>query len=160
MRMSELIPTDSEFDRIGQQVLVGARRADRRRTALASVAAAGVLAVGAGGSIAALATANAYTREHTAYCYAAADLGSPSAQVGTPARVVGPDGDIVEAVGATALDMCAAVWRAGVFSADRATPQDPPALALCVRPDGIAAVLPRASGVPAEGFCESLGLGR
>ena len=158
------IPSEAEFAALEGAILDRAAKVDRNRRRRnvgigAAVAAAAVL-TGTG----AVLLANTEMRELTTYCYGSADLGSLHTQVGTPTEIRDDSGRAIPAAVADAVDKCAAVWRIGFFAhdgvpVDDGRVYDVPDLQLCVRPDGVSAVLPRGDDTGTDSaFCSGLGL--
>lgn len=164
MNTGDLIPTDAEFEAIEGKILQRAQQADRHRRRRHVGIGAAVAAVAVLGTTGAVVLASAELRENTTYCYQAADLGSRSTQVGSPTDVRDAQGRPIESAIADAVDKCAAVWRIGFFEGDNPPVDDGkvydvPELQLCVRPDGVAAVLPVEGFAGSnEKFCTDLGL--
>ena len=164
MSITDYIPTDAEFAELEERILGRAARSDRNRRRRQLVIAAGAVVAVAATGIGAVVFATSEMREVTTYCYASADLSSLSTQVGTPTDIRDDDGNVVPSAVADAVDKCAAVWRIGFF-ANNGVPLDDgkvyavPDLQLCMRPDGVPAVLPRTDlTVTARAFCDGLGL--
>lgn len=136
------------------------RRAQRTRGRLVVAVVLAVALIGGGGS-AWVVVANHDQQTRSAYCYGADDTESRSTQVGIPDDMEGPDRKTVTVATprdrvASAIDLCASVWKAGVLGAasDRA-------LVACVRPDGVLAVFPRSAHDPRSDakVCTDLGMG-
>ncbi len=162
--MMDEVPTEVEFDEMERAILRRSRLADRQRRRrnvgiVASVAVAGVIA-GTG----AIMLATTEMQRYVTYCYAAADLDSHFTQIGTPMEVRDRDGRALTPAIGDAVEKCAAVWRIGFFQNDGAPTDDGrtydvPDLQLCMRADGVAAVLPRDGFTGSDSaFCEDLGL--
>ncbi len=164
MNTTETMPTEAEFEAMGGAIQHRAMRANRRRHRrnvgiVASVATAALLS-GTG----AVVLATTAMQQAVTYCYQAADLGSVYTQVATPTDVRDAQGRPVEAAVGEAVDKCASVWRIGFFETGGVPENDGksypvPQLQLCVRPDGVSAVLPRDSFTGSDAaFCNELGL--
>ena len=164
MNTTQNIPTESEFDALGNTILHRANRADqhRRRRSIGIIASIAAAAVLTGTGAVVLATTE--MQRNVTYCYQYADLGSAHTQVGNPTDLRDAQGRVVDAAVGDAVDKCAAVWRIGFFEtagvpAKNSRVYPVPDLQLCMRSDGVPAVLPRDGFTGTDSaFCHNLGL--
>lgn len=133
-------------------------RNQKRRGHIAAAAGAAII-LGAG-SLAWVTLAPHVQQVRSAYCYSADSTGSQYTQVGIPDEMTEPNGTSQVATPAdrtaSALDLCASAWTAGILSDDTTVPP----LVVCVRPDNVLAVFPKAPSDERsdERFCTSLDL--
>ena len=160
--MIEDYPTQAEFRSMEDEIISSIERRsvaqkDRRR-AWSAGSLAVLTAVGAGAWVV---LADSDARAYSAYCYAAASTASDHVQVGSPDDAPGHRRK------GESLELCASVWRVGVFEGgrkvvpeDRSVPRPVPVLQSCLRPDGVPAVFPRPRGAStsAAQFCRAVGL--
>ncbi len=140
----------------------GLKRHERKqkRRAHVAVAAAGAAVVLGAGSLAWITLAPHEQQVRSAYCYSADATDSRYTQVGIPQELTGPDGTSQIATPAdrvaSALDLCGSAWTAGILSDDTTVPP----LVVCVRPDNVLAVFPKAAADTRtdEKFCSALDL--
>lgn len=164
MHTSDAMPTDADFDTMGERILRRTEQVDRKRERRRIGIGAVVVAATVLSGTAALVLATTAQQETTAYCYHAADADSRSTQVATPDEVWDAQGRPIESVIGDAIEKCAAVWRIGFFESeqppvDDGTIYEVPELQLCIRSDQVAAVLPTGSFIGTnEAFCNELGL--
>lgn len=155
--MTRHTPTEAEFstmrDRLMARTEVWDRRQKKRRS-VGIVGAAGLVAV-VGMGAAWVALANPQVRETAIYCYESASINAEYATV--------VDADAArsgEVAKQSAIDMCAAAWKAGAVG--RETEQDQigttPVLKACTRLDGVTAVFPADPEDPGTDFCRRIGL--
>ena len=134
-------------------------RRQKKRAQLAAAAAGAVIVLGAG-SLAWVTLAPHVQQTRSAYCYGADSTDSRYTQVGLPDEMTGPDGTSHVATpadrAASAKDLCASAWAAGILSDDTTVPP----LVVCVRPDNVPAVFPRDTSDTRsdEKFCSDLDL--
>jgi hypothetical protein len=161
-RKSEL-PSSTEFARIEGELFE--RIAIRyRRQALRHrlVAVAAVLVLGAAG-VAAGTTVNTSQQGRFAYCYSGPTTNSRVAQLAlTYESKAGsnPVAGATKARAASALFICSAAWRGGVFNRSSSSgPFPAPKLQVCVRDDLIVSVFRKTNATEsADAFCDNLGL--
>ena len=140
------IPAESDV-RISRLIAHGTRQIDaaraRTRHVAVAVAASAAVAVATSG-FALVGYANHQMQARTAYCYEGAVSSTAGVQVGIPDLGTSGDGsesrrpDPGDRV-ASALDLCASVWRAGLFSRSASGTAVPP-LVPCRRTDGVISV--------------------
>ncbi|SMH42907.1 hypothetical protein SAMN06295885_2095 [Rathayibacter oskolensis] len=126
-------------ERLGAQITRAARVA-RRRRACAVLAGVGLAAACVGAGISSFEAATPATVRDGAACYRTADLNEPDLAVSSV--IEGLPEDIAERV-ETATALCGT---------------DESVSAVCVRPDGLAAVFPTARDAPDGEWCARLGL--
>lgn len=158
------VPSEAQFDAMGDAIQHRAIRADQRRHRrsvgiVASVAVATMIT-----GVGAVVLATTEMQRDVTYCYQDADTRSAFTQVGTPSDLSAVPSDDRVAAAELALEKCAAVWRIGFFDTDGVPETDGrvypvPELQLCVRSDGVSAVLPRHEFAGSDAaFCDELGL--
>jgi hypothetical protein len=135
------------------------RRQKRRGRMIATAAGAAVL-LGAG-SLAWVTLAPHVQQTRSTYCYGADSTDARYTQVGIPDEQTGPDGTTTQPAtpadrAASARDLCASAWTAGILSDDTTVPP----LVVCVRPDNVPAVFPKKATDTRtdEKFCSDLDL--
>jgi hypothetical protein len=154
---SHSLPSADDFARLEGELFTRLERSHTRQVRRHRfVAAAAIVLVAAGGTVAAGTVANQKQQNDFAYCYSGSDTSSQSAQITLPDDqgansdpAAPPDAGRVQ----TAVTRCGQVWNAGVFGASTV-----PTLQPCIQDNLLIAVFAKPDSSSASVFCGNLGM--
>jgi hypothetical protein len=159
-----LLPDAEEFARMEEELFGRLERGHTRQVRRHRLVAAASIVLLASGGVAAVQVASNAAVSHSAYCYAAADTGSQSAQVALPVDQIKVDGNSLHHAGVSeaanlAVQHCLVLWQGGFFATDPSSGSATvPKLQACIRNDQVIAVFPKTLGGSADAFCTNLGM--